>query len=178
LPLLFSTTSSNQHPTLTHAPTDKSNSIYHSRLPQPTTTLDHQFSPRATLRSSAISNASVYSCQSHSLPVTNQHQNTFVDYYSRHHSQCLPQASLLAPVLLLPDLCHLSPNESLATQCTESRKHDRTTITASLTYSSNYDTASSLDTSTSARLFLALPKLRLLFLALISRLARLPRYRR
>jgi hypothetical protein len=92
-------------------------SIYHSRSPQPTTTLDHQLSPRATLRSSAISNASVYSCQPHSLPVTNQHQNTLVDYYSRHHSQCLPQASLLAPALLLPDLCHLSPNESLATQC-------------------------------------------------------------
>jgi hypothetical protein len=130
----------NQAPRLLDsALTHTSNSNHHIRPTLPTTrTLDQQLSPRATLRSSAISNASVCSCQPHSLPITNQPQNTSVDYYSRRLSQCLPQASLLAPVLLLPDLCHLSPNESFATLRRESRKHDRTTITASLIYQTNH----------------------------------------
>jgi hypothetical protein len=77
------------------------------------TTLDQLLSPRATLRSSAISNASAFFCQPHSLPATIKPQYIFVDYYSRRHSQCLPPASLLAPVLLRTGLSHLFPNESI-----------------------------------------------------------------
>lgn len=79
--------------------------------PRPTTQL---LSQRATLRSSAISNASAYFCQPHSLPAINHPQPTFDDYYSRHHSQCLPPASLLALALPQPGLCHRFPNESFA----------------------------------------------------------------
>lgn len=73
---------------------------------------DQPLSPRATLRSSAISNASACSCQPRSLPAINQH--ICVDFYSRHHSQCLPPASPPALARHQPGLCLLSPNESLA----------------------------------------------------------------
>lgn len=89
---------------------------------QPTTLTYQLLSPRATLRSSAISNASAYFCQPRSLPAINNPLNTSDDYYSRHHSQCLPPASLLAPALPRPGLFHLFPNESIALAITQTAK--------------------------------------------------------
>lgn len=94
-------------------------SVQPTTNPRPTTQL---LSQRATLRSSAISNASAYFCQPHSLPAINHPQHTFDDYYSRHRSQCLPPASLLAPALPRPGLCHLFPNENLALAIAQTAK--------------------------------------------------------
>jgi hypothetical protein len=118
--IVFSPLSSNQALDSHNKPAPTSNnsnysSRYYTTAP---TTLDqlpsYLLSQRATLRSSAISNASAYFCQPHSLPAINHLQSTCDAFYSRRHSQCLPPASLLAPVLPRPGLCHLFPNESLA----------------------------------------------------------------